>query len=50
MRVVEREAGAPPEGEDITSSSRVRSVERGFFGPIRSSDTNFRAFHLAIVL
>src|SRR5271167_4182952 len=34
----------------ITSSSRVRNFERGFFGPIRTSDENLRAFHLAIVL
>src|SRR5208337_313826 len=34
----------------ITSSPRVRNFERGFFGPIRTSDENLRAFHLAIVL
>jgi len=33
----------------IASSSRV-SFERGIFGPIRMSDENLRAFHLAIVL
>ena len=34
----------------ITSSWRLRNFGRGFFGPIRTSDENLRAFHLAIVL
>src|SRR5271165_6742530 len=34
----------------ITSSPRVRNFERGFFGRLRTSDENLRAFHLAIVL
>src|SRR5271157_2747862 len=34
----------------IASLSRVRRLEPRFFGPIRSSDVDSRAFHLAIVL
>src|SRR5271166_1913436 len=34
----------------IASSSCVRMLARGFVGPIRASDVDSRAFHLAIVL
>ena len=34
----------------IAWSSSVRTLERGFFGPIRSSEVDSRPFHLATVL
>src|SRR5271165_3704505 len=34
----------------IASPITVRTLEHGFFGPMRSSDGDLRGFHLAIVL
>ena len=50
LAVIEREAGAPAVGENDRFVLEREKLERGFFGPIRSSDVNSRAFHLAIVL
>jgi len=48
--VVEREAGAPAVGENDRFVVLRENARAGFFGPIRSSDVDSRAFHLAIVL
>src|SRR6185437_12090842 len=36
-------------GHSNPSSSTVRTVDRGSFGPVRRSATDLRAFHLAMV-
>jgi hypothetical protein len=46
--IVERQQGVPP-ATTTASSSTVRTVDRGSFGPVRRSATVVRAFHLAMV-
>ena len=47
--IVERQQRMSSEGDDHASSSTDRAVDRGSLGPVGRSETDDRAFHLAMV-
>ncbi|GJD71365.1 hypothetical protein MMMDOFMJ_4321 [Methylobacterium gnaphalii] len=47
--VVERQQGVPPEGDNDRLVSRLSTLERGSFGPIRASVLVWRQRHFCTV-